>query len=168
MLLGWGWLGCLLGASEPPAATLPSPTSPSLQPRPPASHPPTLQQNDLSKHKSQHGLSLPGEKGKTGLVPLLPSGKKPQNLSLMRGGGEAALISLLVSSPTALCASCTQPRIVLYLPILQTTVTERLLFLGSNHFLPRVTQPLLQGLPLTPSTLQPIAHKQPRGDPLKI
>lgn len=133
----WGVARMPIEASEPPAATLPPHLLPSsLAHLPPPTHPPYSRMIFPSTSPSMVFLCLEKkEKNRIGFPAAFR--KKPQSPSLMRGGGRrpSSLFSRLLS-PTALCASCTQPRIVLYLPILQITVPERLLFLRSNHFPP--------------------------------
>lgn len=133
----WGMARMPTEASEPPAATLPPHLLPSsLAHLPPPTHLPYSRMIFPSTSPSMVFLCLE-KKGKNRIGFPAAFRKKPQSLSLMRRGGRrpSSLFPRLLS-PTALCASCTQPRIVLYLPILQTTVPECLLFLGSNHFPP--------------------------------
>ena len=127
-------------ASEPSPTPLPPCLLPSSLAHPPPPTLPPCSRMIFPKHKLWHGLSLPGEKPI--LAPLLPSGKSPRALALQgEVGGGPHLSSLNSFHQPCLGASCTQPLTMLCLPIIQPTVTERLLFCGSNHFPPSSDSP---------------------------
>ena len=76
----WGMARMPIEASEPPAATLPPLLPSSLAHLPPPTHPPYSRMIFPSTSPSMVFLCLE-KKEKTGLVPLLPSGKSPRALA---------------------------------------------------------------------------------------
>lgn len=159
----WGMARMPTEASEPPAATLPPHLLPSsLAHLPPPTHPPYSRMIFPSTSPSMVFLCLE-KKGKNWIGSPAAFRKKPQSLSLMRGGGRqpSSLFSSLhqlrfvpAAPSPASCSTC---------PSSRQQLLSACCFSDPTTSLPSVTQPLLQGLPLTPSTLQPIAHKQPEG-----
>lgn len=151
-------------ASEPSASPLPPCLLPSSLAHPPPPTLPPCGRMIFPKHRSQHGLSLPGEEPV--LAPLLPSGKSPRALALQgEVGGGPHLSSLISFHQPCLRASCTQPLTMLCsaCPSSSQQLPSACYFVDPTTSLPPGTRPLLQGLPLTPSSLQSIFHKQLEG-----
>lgn len=139
MLLSEGQLGMALAPSESPQPrSLPAsfpPASPTghLQPLHPAAR------MIFQKHKSQHGLSLPGEKWCW--LPAAFRKKNRPGASAWGGevGGGPHLSSVISLHQPCSCPSCTQPLSRpraphVPLPAHHPPLNEYLLFLRSSHF----------------------------------
>lgn len=99
----WGMARMPIEASEPPAATLPPLLPSSLAHLPPPTHPPYSRMIFPSTSPSMVFLCLE-KKGKNWIGSPAAFRKKPQSLSLMRGGGRQP--SSLFSSLFTNCAMC--------------------------------------------------------------